>query len=87
MNKWINPELIKFDLSVYARARINEEVVTEYTERIKQNDNFPPILLYWNGRKEEYFLADGYHRFLAYQAIEPKAYIFSRLLMGRSPIA
>lgn len=50
------------------RVEINEDVVSEYAEVLREGGTFPPIVLYTTDPKSDllaksvYFLADGFHR-------------------------
>ncbi|MDQ8179491.1 ParB/RepB/Spo0J family partition protein [Pelagicoccus sp. SDUM812005] len=52
------------------RVATNDEAVSGYAEDMKQGAQFPPIVLYFDGSK--YYLADGFHRFLAAKRIEER---------------
>ncbi|MBK1875385.1 ParB/RepB/Spo0J family partition protein [Pelagicoccus mobilis] len=62
------------EIDIYAgtqtRVATNDEAVSGYAEDMKQGDRFPPIVLFFDGSK--YYLADGFHRFLAAKRIEEK---------------
>lgn len=45
------------------RAATNDEAVSAYAESMEAGNIFPPITLYFDGT--QYWLADGFHRFLA----------------------
>lgn len=85
--KTIDPTLIKRDFAYYPRAEVNEEVVAEYVEAMKRGDEFPPVLLYWDGKTEVYTLADGFHRFQAWQTINPSAFIPAKIKLGTDETA
>lgn len=42
------------------RAAIDQGVVTDYAEAIKNGETFPPVIVYYDGAS--YWLADGFHR-------------------------
>jgi len=46
------------------RVAINEETVVEYADLLKEGTEFPPVVAFYDG--ELYWLADGFHRFLAH---------------------
>ena len=50
------------------RVSTNEDAVASYAEEMAAGSVFPPITLYYDGAK--YWLADGFHRFLAAQRLE-----------------
>jgi hypothetical protein len=59
-------EKIRIDCGTQARAQINQDVVTDYTEALKNGAQFPDITVYFDG--VSYYLADGFHRYLAAKA-------------------
>jgi hypothetical protein len=48
---------------VVPRAKIDENVIAEYADRMKEGDSFPPVAVFHDGL--DYYLADGFHRFFA----------------------
>lgn len=56
---------IAFDAGTQVRAAINEQVVTDYAERMTDGVVFPPIVLFHDGNS--HYLGDGFHRFMAAQ--------------------
>lgn len=50
------------------RARLSDEVVHEYAELLQGGVKLPPVVVYYDGT--DYWLADGFHRALAGQAID-----------------
>lgn len=56
-------DAIVFDAGTQIRESINEQVVTDYAERMIEGVEFPPITLFHDGVR--YYLADGFHRTLA----------------------
>ncbi len=48
-----------------ARVATNDEAISSYAEAMEEGAQFPPIAVYYDGTK--YWLADGFHRFLAAQ--------------------
>lgn len=59
----VNLEEIDIYAGTQTRVETNDEAIASYAESMKQGSEFPPIQLYFDGSK--YFLADGFHRFLA----------------------
>lgn len=59
--------LIQIDGGTQSRATLNQHVVDEYAEALKGGAAFPPIVVFYDGKK--YWLADGFHRFHAYRQI------------------
>ena len=45
---------------VQSRVSLDEAVIEEYAEAMKNGDRFPPIDVYFDG--EDYYVADGFHR-------------------------
>jgi hypothetical protein len=56
---------IKQDSALQPRAKMDTGIIDEYTEAMKAGAIFPAIVVF--KIKEEYFLVDGYHRFMAAQ--------------------
>ncbi len=54
-----------------ARAQTSEDAIDSYGEAMNQGTIFPPIALYFDGAT--YWLADGFHRYLAAKRIRRKA--------------
>lgn len=54
---------ITADQSAQPRTSINVDRVTEYTEDMDRGAQFPPLVLFFDGKR--HFLADGFHRFYA----------------------
>ena len=48
-----------------ARVATNDEAIGSYADAMQEGAQFPPITVYYDGTK--YWLADGFHRFLAAQ--------------------
>lgn len=61
---------VRMDGGTQPRAKLFEEVVNDYAEDMKQGAIFPPVIIYFDG--EEYWLADGFHRVRAKEAIGEK---------------
>lgn len=51
-----------------ARVATNDEAISSYADAMLEGAQFPPIATYFDGSK--YWLADGFHRFLAAQRNE-----------------
>ena len=56
---------IRIDGNTQARIKLNQDVVNEYAEHLKDGDKFPPMVVYHDGA--DYWLADGFHRYFAYK--------------------
>lgn len=54
---------IKYD-GTQSRVEINETAVQEYADSIAAGVDFPPVIVFFDG--VDYWLADGFHRFLAH---------------------
>lgn len=61
--KTIKISNIIIDAGTQQREKINDEIVAEYAESMKCGAQFPPVTVFFNS--VEYYLADGFHRFLA----------------------
>lgn len=57
---------IRIDHGILARSKLNNVVVTEYSDAIRRGAKFPPITVFYDG--SEYWLADGFHRIQALEA-------------------
>ena len=64
--KKLNLLAIRIDGETQARVALDQAVVTEYAEHMKDGDKFPPIIVFHDG--SEYWLADGFHRYFATKA-------------------
>jgi hypothetical protein len=64
--KKLNLNVIRLDGGTQAREKLNQEVVQEYSEHMKEGDLFPPVVVFHDGA--DYWLADGYHRYFATKA-------------------
>ena len=80
--KTINPQQIKCDLSIHSRAEVIEEIVCDYVEDMKRGDEFPSVVVFWDGSHEEYILADGFHRMEALKRINPTAFVPAQIKLG-----
>ena len=58
--KTININNIIIDKGTQSRAQISEDTVTDYAEAMQAGDQFPPVVVYFDG--VDYYLADGFHR-------------------------
>ena len=54
---------IRIDGGTQARVALNQEVVNEYAEHMREGAEFPAITVFFDG--SAYWLADGFHRFFA----------------------
>ena len=66
-------EDIRPDGNTQVRARIDDERVQHYAERILAGDKFPPIVVFDDGNKDHgYWMADGFHRVAAAKIAKKK---------------
>jgi hypothetical protein len=66
--KAIPIELIRLDGGTQIRACSTYQTkVDEYALAMTEDADFPPLTVFWDG--EEYWLADGFHRFGAYNTV------------------
>lgn len=65
MIKSINIRAIRIDGGTQSREKLDQTVVDEYAELMKEGTEFPPISVVHDGN--EYYLSDGFHRLLAAQ--------------------
>lgn len=68
MNKRLSIEEIDIYSGTQTRVSTNDEAVEGYAEAMKLGAEFPPIIVFFDGAK--YYLADGFHRYLAAKKIE-----------------
>lgn len=57
---------IRLDGGTQARVALNQNVVTEYAEHMKEGSKFPAIVVFHDG--SNHWLADGFHRYFASKA-------------------
>src|SRR2546428_8679825 len=59
-------EQIKQDLSIQKRVGgLQSARVREYSTAMKNGDTFPPVVVFHDQEKDEYWLSDGFHRCVA----------------------
>lgn len=56
---------IRIDGGTQTRLKMSDEVVQDYANSMKDGDQFPPLVVYYDGKDN--WLADGFHRYFAYQ--------------------
>lgn len=61
-------DLIDIYGGTQARVKTNEEAIESYAEEMSNGTVFPPVSVYYDGAT--YWLADGFHRYLAAKRIE-----------------
>ena len=60
---------IRIDGGTQPRAELRSDVIKEYAECMRAGVNFPPVTVFYDGR--DYWLADGFHRYYAWQSARP----------------
>lgn len=63
--KTLPVDVIRIDGGTQARTKIHEEMVAQYAENMRDGDEFPPAVAFFDGK--EYWLADGFHRYHAHK--------------------
>jgi uncharacterized ParB-like nuclease family protein len=58
---------IRIDGGTQPRVEINEEVVAEYAEQLREDVAFPPVTVFFDGAA--WWLADGFHRYHAHRRV------------------
>ncbi len=56
---------IRIDGGTQPRVEIDQEVVADYAEQIRDGVDFPPVTVFFDGAA--YWLADGFHRYHAHR--------------------
>ena len=59
---------IRIDGGTQPRVKLNQDLVTEYAEAIREGANFPPVDVFYDGT--DYWLGDGFHRYHGYRGAE-----------------
>lgn len=54
---------VSFDPETQIRERTDDKVVTEYSEKMKKGEKFPPVILFFE--KGKFYIGDGWHRLMA----------------------
>ena len=54
---------LRLDGGTQPRAKLDDRIIEDYAEGIRYGAKFPPVVVFYDG--ESYWLADGFHRFLA----------------------
>ena len=73
-------ELIRLDADTQSREGVTAELVEEYAAAWLHGAKFPPLDVF-QGRDGDYYLADGFHRFLAAKHVA-KASVPCRVFRG-----
>ena len=66
IRKFIETRLIRLDGDTQPREQIDEGTVADYAEAMRNDANFPPVVVFNDGSAR--WLADGFHRFHATRA-------------------
>ena len=61
--KKLNLDAIRIDGDTQPREELDQEMVAEYAELMRDGTKFPPIKVYFDG--SNYWLVDGFHRYFA----------------------
>lgn len=61
--KILNIANIRIDGGTQARVALNQDVVKDYAEKMRDGEKFPSVVVYFDG--SDYWLADGFHRYFA----------------------
>ena len=64
--KKLNLLNIRIDGGTQARLKLNQDVVKDYAEHMREGAVFPALVVFHDGA--EYWLVDGFHRFFALRA-------------------
>jgi ParB-like chromosome segregation protein Spo0J len=56
---------IRIDGDTQLRAETNQDIIANYVRDMQDGDIFPPVVVYYDG--VNYWLSDGFHRYLATQ--------------------
>ena len=78
----IDPKRIRIDCDTQSRVEMNEAVIQEYAEAMEGGVEFPPILVFFDETKNEFILADGFHRYAAHMRTRPNDLILAEQRIG-----
>ena len=78
----IDPKRIRIDCDTQSRVEMNEAVIQEYAEAMEGGVEFPPILVFFDETKNEFILADGFHRYAAHMRTKPNDPILAEQRIG-----
>lgn len=65
--KTLQLKQIRIDGGTQPRVEMNQEVLTEYAELLRNDTTFPPVMVFFDG--VAYWLADGFHRYHAHRTV------------------
>jgi hypothetical protein len=60
--------VIRTDGGTQARVSLNQSVVNEYADALRDGDKFPPVAVFFDG--SDHWLADGFHRYFAHKTLK-----------------
>jgi ParB-like nuclease domain len=66
--KLLDIRRIRTDGGTQCRATINEDLIAEYEQQMREGVIFPPITVWFDGN--QYWLSDGFHRLAAARRVE-----------------
>lgn len=75
-------DLINIQGGTQARVRTSDEAIESYADEMSQGTVFPPIIVYFDGAT--YWLADGFHRYLAAKRINRESILADVNAGGRT---
>ncbi|NJN74859.1 MAG: ParB N-terminal domain-containing protein [Limnothrix sp. RL_2_0] len=67
MKKSVPLSKIVLDAGTQIRAKISQDTIEEYAERLKAGDEFPPVILFYDRAEDAYYMGDGFHRYHAHK--------------------
>lgn len=76
----IEISFIRTDGETQMRAKLNEETVADYVEKMQNGARFPPVELYYDG--SHYWVGDGFHRIAAWKRASPWQRIAANVRSG-----
>jgi len=62
--KKLNLDVIRIDGDTQPREELDQEMVAEYAELMRDGVQFPPVVTFFDG--SNYWLVDGFHRYFAH---------------------
>ncbi len=65
--KRLKLSLLITDAGTQTRSSIDTDTVEDYSEQVKAGVKFPPLVVFYDKRKDEYYLVDGFHRETAFE--------------------
>ena len=71
ISQTVDPRSIRIDLGTQTRKEHNEATVQEYAELMENGVTFPPCAVFFDVGRQEYIMADGFHRLFAHLEAKP----------------